>query len=194
MISYFNEYETKFVEIQRNVPEEQSKTNSTSGNIQIMGLYFRDLYSVNLHNANLLETVVSDWSVKSKCQSTLSSPHSSTVLACKTPCRGNKSQPSSFSHPAATSSPKLGKKCHIKPPCLWQSFVEWGLALFTHAQTHTHSPVASHKYPTRCNFPPTSHETLPFSRQPSCQPGAHAAAHQHPSAQQPVWQHTLFFT
>lgn len=61
--------------------------------------------------------------------------------------------------------------------------------------THTHYALAdSHKYPARCNFSPQATKPCSLSLslspsltpslvlQSSCQTGAHAAAHQHPSA------------
>lgn len=121
-----------------------------------------DFLSYSLHSTNLSETRVSEWSVKSKCQSFLSS--TLQVLACKCP-RGqmNLSPPLSFSYPAATLSPKPGRKCHIKPLCLWQRGKKSTIYTnkLTHRHTHTdRALVDSHKYLSRCNFPPTSYKTL----------------------------------
>lgn len=59
---------------------------------------------------------------------------------------------SSCSH----SSPKTGEQ--VSHRAVWQS-------THTHTQsahTHTRSLVASHKYPTRCNFPPHKPQNSPF--------------------------------
>lgn len=103
---------------------------------------------------------MSEWSVKSKCQSFLSS--TLRVLACKSPQgEPNLSPPLSFSHPAAIPSPKPGRKCHIEPLCLCQGgdggMRRWGRMAQT-LFTQTNSTRTQRYTPCPCRFPEISYK------------------------------------
>lgn len=155
--------------------------------LKIRGLKQTSFPFLNSHHTQLSVTRLCEWSVKSKRQSIVSSTLNSSRLQ-NSPREGGGREggwlsthhfldplspppkpppyslpPPTTPHPAATSSPKPGRKCHIEPLC--QEFegggvsVGWG-GLFTqsrwHAdrQTHTNTNnalVATHKYLTRCN-------------------------------------------
>lgn len=139
----------RWIERQRKCLFECHATDSTARNISRSwdSEPKADFLSYSSHSTNLSETRVSEWSVKSKCQSILSSTLG--VLACKIPWGElNLNPPLSFSHPAATSSPKPGRKCHIEPPCLWQEFVGvGGVQHYLHKQTDTDIHTHTHTMP-----------------------------------------------
>lgn len=117
--------------------------------------------------------------------------------------RGADSQPTTFflsscSHIVTKAREEVSHRAAVPlTRGLWGGWGVRGSTIYTNKLTCTHTKhtqhthyalAASHKYPTRCNFPPqaTTPLSFPLRLQSSCQTGAHTAAHQHPSAQPPV--------